>query len=425
MRYKITLLAVLLIVLVALPPYLGLGWQYTLINALIAALFAAAFNLLMGQGGMLSFGHAAYYGVGAFAVIHMMEAIEYGDSSFPTVLLPLAGGVIGLLAGLLAGFFAAKRSGVYFALVTLALAELLHSLAPHWAGMFGGEAGLSSMRMPSLGVEFATTLQVYYLTLVWAIACIALLYAYTRTPFGRLTQALRDNEQRVRFMGYNAHATKVLVFGISAMFAGVAGGLAAIANETVNYGIFSMHVSTQVVLHTFIGGSALFLGPILGAALITVFSYVMSGVTHSWMLYLGVLFVLVMLFAPNGIGGVIQAHIRQHHSLPWRRLAAPYAVASLAVLLIVAGSVFAIQSLELIFAEQYQAALARTGEYADYALFGREWAVFSPLTWLLPLVLLVPGLLILRKSAARIRALWLGEEDVGDAPGAEAVGGAN
>ena len=425
MRYKISLLAVLLIVLVALPPFLGLGWQYTLTNALIAALFAAAFNLLMGQGGMLSFGHAAYYGLGAFAVIHMMEAIEYGDSSFPTVLLPLMGGLIGLISGLVAGFFAAKRSGVYFALVTLALAMLLYSLAPHWAGMFGGEAGLSSMRMPSLGFDFGTTIEVYYLTLVWALVCIGLLYAYTRTPFGRLTQALRDNEQRVRFMGYNAHATKVLVFGISAMFAGVAGGLTAIANETVNYEIFNNHVSTAVVLHTFIGGSALFLGPILGAGLITAFTYVMSGVTHSWMLYLGVVFVLVMLYAPNGIGGVVQAHIRQRHSLPWRRLIAPYAVATLAVVLIGAGAVFAIQSLEIIFAEQYQAAVARTGEYADYALFGRQWAVFSPLTWLVPLLLLVPGLLILRRTAARIRALWAGEDDAGEQPGAHAASGAH
>ena len=141
--------AALLIALIALPPFLGLGWQYTLVNALIAALFAAAFNLLMGQGGMLSFGHAAYYGLGAFAVIHMMQAIEYGESGFPTVLLPLVGGAAGLISGLGAGFFAAKRSGVYFALVTLALGMLLYSLAPHWVGGFGGEAGLSSMRMPA------------------------------------------------------------------------------------------------------------------------------------------------------------------------------------------------------------------------------------------------------------------------------------
>ncbi|WP_043239003.1 branched-chain amino acid ABC transporter permease [Stutzerimonas azotifigens] len=416
MRYRFLLLALLVVALVVVPPFLGLGWQYTLVNALIAALFAAAFNLLMGQGGMLSFGHAAYYGLGAFGVLHVMQLIEYGDSRFPTVLLPLVGGLIGLVSGLLAGFFAARRSGVYFALVTLALAQLLYSLAPHWSGMFGGEAGLSSMRMPSLGLDFGSNLQVYYLTLAWTLVCISLLYAYTLTPFGRLTQALRDNEQRVRFMGYNAHATKVLVFGISAMFAGIAGGLTAIANETANYQIFNSHVSAQVVLHTFIGGSALFFGPIIGAAVITVFTFVVSGVTHSWMLYLGALFVLVMLFAPNGIGGVIQAHVQRRDSLPWRRLVAPYAVATGALVLVALGTVFIVQSLEIVFSEQYRAAVARTGQYADYSLFGMKWALFSPLTWLTPLLPLVAGLLLLRRTAARIRELWAGGGDPSACP---------
>jgi branched-chain amino acid transport system permease protein len=148
-RFLFLVLAVAL--LVALPPFLGLGWQNALTNMLIASLFAVSFNLLMGQGGMLSFGHAAYFGLGAFATLHLMTAVENG-LGFPTALLPLAGALTGLLAGAVAGFFATQRSGVYFSLVTLAIAELLHSLAPHWAGAFGGESGLSSMRMPSLGV---------------------------------------------------------------------------------------------------------------------------------------------------------------------------------------------------------------------------------------------------------------------------------
>src|SRR5690349_744358 len=146
-------------VLTAVPPFLGLGWQNALTTMLIAALFAASFNLLMGQGGMLSFGHAAYYGIGAFTVLHLMQAAEDG-LSFPTVLLPLAGGGAGLLAGLGAGALATRRTGVYFSLVTLALAEMLHALAPHWEGVFGGEAGLSSMRMPFLGLSLGSSIEV-------------------------------------------------------------------------------------------------------------------------------------------------------------------------------------------------------------------------------------------------------------------------
>ena len=411
MRYALIAILALLALLIIAPPLLGTGWQYALINALIAALFAAAFNLLVGQGGMLSFGHAAYFGVGAFTVIHLMQSVEYGDIPFPTVLLPLAGAAVSLLCGALAGFFATMRSGVYFALVTLALAELPHSLAPHWDEMFGGEAGLSSMRMPSLGFTFGSTLEVYYLTLSWVVICIGLLYAYTRTPFGRLTLALRDNEQRIRFMGFNAHGTKIVVFAISAMFSGVAGSLMAISNETANYSVFSTQVSALVVLHTFVGGSTIFFGPIVGACVLSLFTFVVSGVTHSWMLYQGIIFVLVMLFAPKGIGGVIQAHIEQRHALPWKRLAAPYALATLAGLMVACATVFVVQSLEIVLSREYAAAVARTGEYAPYTVFAREWQVFHPFTWLFPVLLLVPGLYLLRRAFARIQTLWDKDDD--------------
>lgn len=229
--WRLLPLALVMAVLIGLPPLLGAGLQNAMTNMLIAALFAVAFNLLMGQGGMLSFGHAAFYGVGAFAVMHLMTAIDRGGLSFPTPLLPLAGAAAGLIVGLLTGWFATLRSGVYFALVTLALAEMLHSLAPHWEGLFGGEAGISSMRMPWGGFVFGQVIEIYYLTLIWVTLCIGLLYAYTRTPFGRLTLALRDNEERVRFMGYDAHATKMIVFAVSAAFAGVAGGLLAVSDR--------------------------------------------------------------------------------------------------------------------------------------------------------------------------------------------------
>ena len=402
-RFLLALIAAA--VLVALPPFLGLGWQNTLTNMLIAALFAAAFNLLMGQGGMLSFGHAAYYGLGAFAVLHLMLAIENGFN-FPTALLPLAGAGVGLIAGLGAGFFAAKRTGVYFSLVTLALAELLHAIAPHWQGLFGGEAGLSSMRMPSWGLEFGTSLEVYYVTLAWVVVSIGLLYAYTLTPFGRLTLALRDNEQRVRFMGFDPHRTKVLVFGISAMFAGIAGGLLAMSQETANYNIFSMAISSQVVLQTFVGGSTLFLGPVLGAAVLTVFTFLISEMTRAWMLYQGLLFVLIMLFAPNGIAGVIQLHIDARDRLPWARLTGPYALATAAGAVATTGLVMLVHYAELIFADAYRARVARDGLWEPVSAFGIDWNPLNPVTWLVPVALIVLGILGILKMRGPIAQLW-------------------
>ncbi len=395
------------VLLLVLPPLLGLGWQNALTNMLIAALFAVAFNLLMGQGGMLSFGHAAYYGIGAFATLHLMAAVEDG-LSFPTALLPLAGGVAGLLAGAAAGVFATRRSGVYFSLVTLAMAELLHTLAPHWAGVFGGESGMSSMRMPSMGLGFGSQIEVYYVTLAWVVACIGGLWAYTRTPFGRLTLALRDNEQRVRFLGYDAHRTKVLVFAISALFSGIAGGLLVLSNETANYNIFSSHVSAQVVLHTFVGGSGVFLGPILGAGLLTLFGYLVSEMTRAWLLYQGAVFVLVMLFLPQGLGGGLADLWRNRARIPWRR-AAPFIGTSVAGGLVTAGgAVFLVQMLEGVCGAAYRAAVERTGSWEPVAVLGGQWDPLAPVTWLVPLAAVGSGLFLLVRGRRALAALGEG-----------------
>ncbi|MCB9959038.1 MAG: branched-chain amino acid ABC transporter permease [Rhodospirillaceae bacterium] len=415
------LIAAVLVLLAGVPPFLDLGLQNALVNVLIASLFALAFNLLVGQAGLLSFGHAAYFGVGAFATLHLMRVVEDGFG-FPTPLLPLAGAACGLVVGAIAGFFATMRSGVYFALVTLAIAELFHALAPRWQGLFGGEAGLSSMRMPWQGVTFGSTLEVYYLALAWVVVSICLLWAYTRTPFGRLTLALRDNEQRVRFLGYDAHATKVIVFAISAMFSGIAGSLQAMSNEVANYSLFSSHVSAQVVLHAFVGGSTVFFGPLLGAAVFTLFAYLISDLTRSWLLYQGLIFVLVMLYAPTGIGGVVQYHARHWQRLDWSRLAGPYALGSLGGVLVAAAAVFLTETLSVLFDEPY--AVARRdagGAFPPFAAFGTGWDPLSPLTWLLPLALFGVGLYVLTRARRAIGEEW---EAIRSAPTAAAAAAA-
>lgn len=411
-------LALVMAVLIGLPPFLGAGLQNVMVNMLIAALFATAFNLLMGQGGMLSFGHAAFYGVGAFAVMHLMIAVDRSGLNFPTPLLPLAGAAAGMAVGLFTGYFATIRSGVYFALVTLALAEMLHSLAPHWDGLFGGEAGLSSMRMPWGGFMFGQVIEIYYLTLIWVVVAIGLLYAYTRTPIGRLTLALRDNEERLRFMGYDVHATKVVVFTLSAAFSGLAGGLLAVSNEQANYQLFATHVSAQAVLHTFVGGSTVFFGPAIGAAIFTVFAHVVADVTRSWLLYQGVIFVLVMLFVPNGIGGVLMEHLRFRAYIPWRRMAAPYALATGGSVLVAASSVMIIEFLEALFSPRYFAARRQFDMgFPPFQRFGLTWEPFSVLTWGLPLVLGVAGLFLLLRVRRQVSELWDGVREKAAAEG--------
>src|SRR5690606_16907433 len=197
-----------LVLLAAVPVVLSQGLVNAAIPMLIAALFACAYNLLCGQAGMLSFGHSAYFGVGAFSTIHAMNALG-GAGLLPTPLMPLAGAAGGLIFGAAAGWFATQRTGTYFAMITLAIAELIHALAPHLKGVFGGEAGLSSMRMPAWGFTFGRTNEDYYLTLVWVALCLALLYLITRTPLGRLALGVRENSHRLSFLGYEVHRINV------------------------------------------------------------------------------------------------------------------------------------------------------------------------------------------------------------------------
>ena len=369
--------------LIALPWILPRGLVNASIQMLIAALFACAYNLLSGQAGMLSFGHAAYFGVGAFATVHAMNAFG-GAGLLPTPLMPVVGAVGGLIVGAIVGWFATQRAGAYFAMITLAIAELLYSLAPHIKSLFGGEGGVSTMRMPSLGLTFGPTTQVYMLVLVWVLASLLLLYLYMSTPLGQLTLGLRENAHRLRFLGYNVHHLRVLVFAISAMFSGIAGSLLVINNEAANYVVFGPGESAAVVLNTYIGGVSVFLGPALGAALMTFFGYAVSDLTRSWLLYQGILFVLVMIFMPSGLAGLFALSGNLRKRFGTRSLLPLFAFALLATLLLTAGVVFVVELLQRLFSQDYRALASAARLWPPISLFGYQWSPTSPATWLLP-----------------------------------------
>jgi branched-chain amino acid transport system permease protein len=402
---RIGSLALLLAILVLLPLFAPGSWVLVLSKVLIAALFALAFNLLSGQAGMLSFGHAAYYAVGAFATLHLMLAAEHGWK-VATPLLPAAGALAGLVVGALCGVFATLRSGVYFSMITLAIAELFYSLAPNLSGAFGGEAGLSSMRMPWLALDFSSDAQVYYLILAWSVGATAGLYFFTLTPFGRLTLALRENEQRVRFLGYDTYRTKIVIFTLSAMVAGLAGGLLAVAEESANYVLFETDASASVVLYAFVGGAGVFLGPALGALLLTVLSYAVSDVTTMLPFYQGVVFILVMVFAPSGIGGVIASHGAPVRGGWWPRLIAPYLFSLIPAAALTFSLIVAIELLQRFFSLAYADQLIAGGAYPPVQFAGRAWYPFSAVTWLAPIGSAVLGIALLRPSIRFVCRAW-------------------
>jgi len=245
------------------------------------------------------------------------------------------------------------------------------------------------MRMPAWGFDFGSTTQVYYLTLAWVLAAMALLYLYTRTPLGRLTLGLRENSHRLKFLGYNVHGLSTLVFAISAMFSGMAGGLQVLSNESANYVVFDASLSAAAVLNTYIGGVQVFLGPAFGAALMTFFGYAISDLTRSWLLYQGILFVLVMMFLPTGLTGLIAivGRLRERHRLG--RLAPLFLLAIGCAVLGSAATVFTIELLQRLFSQEYRALLqaAAGGAWPAVALFDHAWQPASAATWGVPLLL--------------------------------------
>lgn len=393
MNLKLISILVGVAALVLAPAVLTASLMNAAIQMLIAALFASAFSLLCGGAGLLSFGHAAYFGIGSFATIHAMNALG-GNGLLPTPLLPLVGGLFGLLSGILAGWFATKRTGVYFAMITLALAELLHALAPHLKGIFGGEAGVSAMRSPAWGISFGSNIDVYYLTLAWVLISIGALYLYTLTPVGRLTLGLRENAHRLRFLGYNVHWLSVFVFSVSAMFSGVAGALQALNIEAANYVVLDAQLSATVVLNSFIGGVKVFLGPAVGGALMTFFGYAVSDMTRSWLLYQGLLFVVVMMFLPEGIVGEIFRGLKTGDLAALRRPGVGL-VGAVGCLAIIAGGVCGIELAQRFFSSDYRA-MAVSGGWPPVAFLGLQWSPFSWQTWTVPPMLAGIGIVLLR-----------------------------
>ncbi len=393
-----------LLILLSLPWIVGAGALNVLTKIAIASVFALGFNLLWGQAGLMSFGHAAYYGLGTFASIYAMQAIERGFG-LPSPLVPLVGALAGFAFGLVAGWFATLRTGVYFAMITVALAELVSAIAVKWEAMFGGEGGLRSVRTAWGPFALQTPLQVYYLTLLWLLVVLAGLWWLQRSPLGTVVRGIRERETRVAFLGYDVHLLKTLVFALSCAVSGLAGGLLAFSDESANMVLFQGAGSAFVVLNTVLGGAGVLLGPVLGAALTTSFGYYVANLTHYWMLYLGLLFVIVVLYAPNGLVGGLLAFATEARAgrRRWFGLATLKAVVG-AVLLAV-GTVLAVELVGMVCSAEYIAQRAGAAQWPAVRVLGVGWLPGSVVTWIAVLGPLVLGSALIRLRAPRAAAL--------------------
>lgn len=306
----------------------------------IAIIACLSYNMLLGQGGMLSFGHAVYSGFGSFLAIHALNLVGAGELPIPVSLIPLLGGLAGFVIAALLGFVSTKKAGTTFAMITLGVGELAFSLALMVPEFFGGEGGISGNRVvgePIMGVSFGPPRQVYYLIAVYTFLCVAAMFAFTLTPLGRMLNAVRDNPERVEFIGYDVRKVRYLTFMVAGFFAGIAGGLAALNFEIVTAEVMSASRSGAYLLFTVVGGTTYFFGPIIGAVLMVLAVVLFSGLTKAWLLYLGLIFMLMVLFAPGGIASLVMMNARVASAGRLREMLPRYVALAFAISVLLAG----------------------------------------------------------------------------------------
>jgi len=361
----------------------------------IAIVFALSYNMLLGQGGMLSFGHAVYFGFGGFLSVHTLILIEDQVFYFSIIYIPIIGGVFGLVAALFVGSFSTRKAGTVFAMISLGIGELVVASSLILVGFFGGEAGVSGDRSygpPFFGVEWFQDSQIYYLAAAWVFISTAFMYLFTQTPAGRLANAVRDNPERVEFIGYSARWVRYLSFCAAGFFAGIAGGLFAINYEFITEENLNAATSGRVLLMAYIGGLGYFIGPIIGAVVLTLMNSLLSNYTDLWMLYLGLMFVLTVMFLPSGFAGFIMMHKNAWVRGTLKQLTIPYLLTGIPALVFVAASVTMIE--------------LSHSEAGSLAVPGLTSQTGSVLTWLLLIAFAIGAFYATRRSLPQLREAW-------------------
>lgn len=367
----------------------------------IAVVACLAYNMLLGQGGMLSFGHAVYSGLGSFVAIHALRAAGDAHLPIPVSLMPLVGGVAGLGFAVLFGFVTTKKAGTTFAMITLGIGELVFAASLMIPEFFGGEAGISANRVvgkPLLGITFASQVQVYYLLALYTVVCTIGMYAFTRTPLGRMLNAVRDNPERVEFVGYDTQRVRFLAFLISGFFAGVAGGMYALNFEIATAEVVGAARSGAYLLFTFLGGATFFFGPIIGGVLMVLASVLLSELTKAWLLYLGLIFMLMVMYAPGGIASLIMINLQVARFGKLGRVAGWYVLLALTGLVAFFGAGAIV---EMIYHIQFDESSGSLTPFLGFAL-----DVNATRTWIVSAVVALVGGTLFEITRRRFVPRW-------------------
>ncbi len=360
-----------------------------------------SYNILLGQGGMLSFGHAVYAGLGSFLAIHAMNLAAKGSFYIPLPLIPLVGGLSGLFFAVLLGYVTTKKAGTTFAMITLGIGELVFAMSLMFPEFFGGEGGITTNRAygkPLWGITFGPQIQVYYLIAVYCFICTAAMFAFTRTPLGRILNAVRDNPERVEFIGYNTQLVRYYAFIIAGFFAGIGGGLAAINSEIVTAEVVSGVRSGSLLLFTFLGGATFFFGPIMGAGLLVLALILLSELSMAWLLYVGLTFLFMVMYAPGGIASLIMVNLRVASFGKLKQLTGPYLTLAVTALAALMG---AAAMIEMLYHLQLNAAVGPELKFMGLVLNATQRQ-----TWLWSGLVFLVGLGLFELARRKFLLLW-------------------
>jgi len=390
------------IVLLVAPVIWTSSLAHTMLSQMgIAIIVCLSYNMLLGQGGMLSFGHAVYSGMGAFLAIHTLNLVGAGTWPIPVSLVPVFGGLASLGFAVLFGWVTTKKAATPFAMITLGIGELVWASSLMFPEFFGGEGGISSNRVVGpkpFGITFSTQIQLYYLIAIYTFVCTALMYAFTRTPLGRILNAVRDNPERVEFVGYDTQKVRYLAFMIAAFFAGISGGLAALNFEIVTSEVVSGGRSGAYLLFTFLGGATFFFGPIIGGILMVLALVLLSEFTKAWLLYLGLVFLFMVMYAPGGIASLIMMNLRVAAFGRLRELWVSYLALAVTALIVLLG---AAAMIEMVYHMQLNAALGQ-----EVRFLGATLDTHGVNSWFGSIFVMLSGLGLFELTRRHFKRQW-------------------
>jgi branched-chain amino acid transport system permease protein len=403
------LLALLIAVIL---PWLFYDWQHHRHSGFMLSMFsqtgmmiifALSFNMLMGQAGLLSFCHSVVFGLAGYSTVHFLNAAGDGELPVPMELMPLLAGLSGFGFAAVFGYIATKQRSTAFAMITLGIVQLVTTAATMFHHFFGGEGGVKTDReigISLLGLEYGQAIQVYYLIVAWMMIAAIGMYFHTATPLGRMANACRDNHERAQFVGYDPRIVRFLQFALSGFYSGIAGGLFAITYEIVTFDAVAAPLAANALLMAYIGGATTFFGPVLGAILITLLQSGVSLMSNSWLVYVGVLFIAMVTFAPAGLTGIMLEHAPLARAGLLHRLLLPYLRILLPGLIMVLGFVGMVELLSFL--------TIGMAEGKQLVLLGRGIDIFSPVPWVVSLLCLAGGCLWLAIEARDFKRVWDG-----------------